>query len=338
MNSKSNEEETNILYSNLGKLITSSLSMDKILEGVMREVQIYFNPVNWSLMRMDRATGELFFVIATDGHLDKLRDIRLKEGEGIAGRVVTSGEAVFVPDTSKESGFSNRIDKYLGFETRSIIGVPIKFRNDIYGVIEIINHRNDLEYTSNEVIVLQAIADFTAIAFANSALYEESVFLSFRDPLTGCFNRRKLNEVLEMIEHSVNGRRSSDAEEHYTIIMIDLNCFKDVNDKCGHKEGDLILKKTAEMLGSVIRREDMLFRTGGDEFLILLKGDGSVHSGWIGQKFDNMSDIKSCADIKVKFAYGFASGSATEIKKVIHEADINMYKSKNSLKGNKSCY
>jgi len=113
------------LYANIGKLITSSLELDKVLEGIMEEVKVFFDAENWSLMRLDPNTDELFFVIVQGIDRKAVENIRLGPGEGIAGMVAKRGQSVFVPDTSADPRFSDRVDRATGFRTRSVMAVPL---------------------------------------------------------------------------------------------------------------------------------------------------------------------------------------------------------------------
>ena len=303
--------------------------MDAIVKGVMEEIRIYFNPNHWSLLRLDETTQELFFIAGGDD-FDKLKEVRLSPGEGIAGKVVETGEEVYVSDTSQSLEFSSRIDKLLGFHTKSLIAVPVKFQNITYGVIEIINRQGNPEYTTAERTTLRAIADFTGIAFANARLYEQSLRLTTMDPLTGCFNRRKLMELLEKSRESISNRRTKDQKNSQTgVVIIDLDNFKHINDDCGHAEGDRVLKKTAEVLLSIIRQEDQLYRIGGDEFLVLLKDVAQdFDEKQLDLKFKNIPPIQSCQERKVEFSFGYAFGQEANLEKIIHRADIKMYENK----------
>ena len=168
-----NNDKSLQLYINIGKLITSSLDFEKIIEGIMDELNLFFSPDNCSILRLDQNTDELFFVAVKGISLDNLKDIKLKVGEGVAGIVAQTGESMYIEDTAHNEFFSKKIDKISGFHTKSIIAVPIKFRDKIFGVIEIINQQNSSNNKENfskaDSIILESIADFAAIAFANAS-------------------------------------------------------------------------------------------------------------------------------------------------------------------------
>ncbi|MFK3616253.1 GGDEF domain-containing protein, partial [Coxiella burnetii] len=99
----------------------------------------------------------------------------------------------------------------------------------------------------------------------NASLFENVVTLSHHDPLTGAYNRTKLEELLKKWEKA----SAVYAEKKISVFLLDLNNFKAVNDNYGHRAGDQLLKKTTRLITSSARKRDLFFRIGGDEFLYL---------------------------------------------------------------------
>jgi len=329
------ERKIRELYANIGKLITSSLDLSEILEGIMQEVKNFFQPQNWSLLRVDQNTNELFFLIF-QGKIDKskVQDIRLKVGEGIAGSVVATGNPIYVANTDNDPRFSRRVDDSTGFKTQSIIAVPMRFRDTIYGVIEIVNGPGGSFFTEDEHLVLQTLADFSAIAFANAAMYETMIDALHHDPLTHGYNRSKLDDVIE--EHESDAKRRDFEHPFVTVIVIDLNNFKEINDNFGHLAGDKVLKQTAHALRKCVRKEDMVFRIGGDEFLLLLTSPDPEKVRYAQERVENELNTiaaEGAHDTALAFSYGVASGDIARIRSLIEEADQNMYKAKKEDKG-----
>lgn len=328
------EREVAALYMSIGKLITSSLDVTRVLEGIMEEIRIYFDAANWSLMRLDPVTEELFFVIVKGIDSRAVENIRISPGEGIAGLVVKTGESVFVPDTSIDRHFTGRVDLISGFTTKSVIAVPIKYHGKIYGVIELINRNTGGIFCDFEHMILKSIADYSGIAFANAILYERAVTLGITDPLTGLLNRIRLDEVISesvRLNHP-NERRSN--EYYYAIAaVIDINSFKDINDEYGHREGDDVLRETSERLRRVARASDMIFRTGGDEFLILILESTKTYLEQVGRRLHSELEVLSrftmASGCRVTFSYGISAGKLSRITELMHSADLLMYKRKN---------
>ena len=266
------------LYANIGKLITSSLSLNSILEGIMEEVRKYFNPQNWSLLRLDPNSNKLFFVIVEGIEKEAVEHIQLNLGEGIAGTVAQTKKPIFVADTSQDTRFSDKIDRATGFITESIIAAPLVFRERVYGVIEIINSHNGNFFSADEALILGTIADFAAIAFANATMYKRAVILANTDPLTGLYNRFKLEKLITTWENPNDlHRRDYDQLEKIIAIVIDVDNFKEYNDEYGHQAGDEVLVSLGTILVECTRdKVDMCFRLGGDEFSVLLPQASAV--------------------------------------------------------------
>lgn len=325
----------NRLFANIGKLITSSLDTKEILEGIMAEVEGYFKPEHWSLLKYDTASHDIYFAIFQGSDFEQVKDIRLKVGEGIAGEVVKTGKSIFVPDTSLEPRFSGKVDEAIGFTTKTIIAVPIKFRGVVFGVIEIINRDENELFTEEDHIILQSIADFSAIAFFNNSLYKKAIERSEIDILTGVYSRGKLENLLQ---DKARGkglyRRGDDIRTSIIIIYIDLDYFKDVNDTYGHSEGDEVLKKVAQRLQSIFRSDDMIFRVGGDEFMVLLElEEEQFKDAVLGRIEETLQRIEITSikkDYRVKLSFGTVFGCYFNLEELINDADKKMYEYKNS--------
>src|SRR5258708_34270778 len=105
----------------------------------MEKIDEFLRPDNWSLLLLDEAKQELYFELAVGKASQALKDVRIKIGQGIAGWVAQHGEAVVVPDTSKDTRFLGKVDEKPKMETQGIVAVPLKFPHTCLAVIELIN-------------------------------------------------------------------------------------------------------------------------------------------------------------------------------------------------------
>jgi diguanylate cyclase (GGDEF)-like protein len=320
------------LFGNIGKLISSSLEVEQVLEGIMEEVRVFFEPENWSLMRLDPNTNELFFVVAKGIDEEQIKDIRLKPGEGIAGTVAQKGVPIFVPDTSEDSRFTDKVDRITGYKTRSVIAVPIIYRDTVYGVIELVNRSKGDIFSEDDFLILKTIADFSAIAFSNASLYEQALQRGVTDPLTGLYNRYKLEEIIDEWTSRDIYRRANDLNTQIALIMIDLDNFKAINDTHGHRTGDRVLKHLARSLRTTLRSEDYLFRIGGDEFLAIIPVPKESNMEAVEQRLiQNLEKLGKKSKVfgfTIIFSYGISIGSPAKIKALIKGADASMYEQK----------
>ncbi|CZH34447.1 Probable diguanylate cyclase YcdT [Legionella pneumophila] len=144
----------------------------------------------------------------------------------------------------------------------SLLCVPLMAQNDIYGLLYL---EVGLKFDENQQLLITAFAELTALALANVRLRENLRYQSIRDPLTGLYNRRYLEDFLFKQLHQAERTKAS-----FAILMLDLDHFKKINDTFGHDAGDLVLKELGQILNSDIRLGDIASRYGGEEFVLLL--------------------------------------------------------------------
>ena len=155
--------------------INSHLDHDKVLESVMDVTTQAMHVEASSLVLIDEDTDELLFHV-TEGEKAKIiKTIRMKAGEGIVGWVIKEGKPVLVNDVSKDKRFYKAADKKSGFNTKSILCVPMCTANKCLGAIEVINKINDEKFDDADRIFLDAIASQAAIAIENAKLHERIV-------------------------------------------------------------------------------------------------------------------------------------------------------------------
>ncbi len=152
-------------------------------------------------------------------------------------------------------------------ESYTSICMPLMAQNDIYGLlyVETKDTTQDLLKDENKKLLLTAFSELIALALANVRLRENLRHQSIRDPLTGLYNRRYMEDFLIKQLNQAERTHASLA-----VLMLDLDHFKRVNDNYGHEAGDAVLKEAAEVLQNDIRAGDIAARYGGEEFLILL--------------------------------------------------------------------
>src|SRR4249919_1561745 len=144
------------IFHDVAKALTSSLDLDSILQTIMDKMAEFFRPDTWSLLMVDEQKDELYFAIAVGDAAEALKTVRLKMGEGIAGWVARHGEPLIVPDVYNDARFAKRIDEMTKWKTRSIVCMPLKSRQRVLGVIQLINIGLS-EMDENEIFFLNAL-------------------------------------------------------------------------------------------------------------------------------------------------------------------------------------
>lgn len=324
-------ERIQSLYAEIAKSITSSLDITTIIETIMSQVQAFFKPTNWSILRLDNSTNELYFVAAEGIDAKKVRDLRFKLGEGIVGYVAQTGQSILVPDVNDTQLFDNKVDQVSGFKTKSLIAVPIVFQGRVLGVIELINTLQNSEFSDTDLHVLETIADFSAIALNNAIIHEQISFLAIHDPLTELYNRSFLAKLL--LKLSDPATFTAEADTFIIAVLIDVDRFKEINDQFGHAAGDKVLVRLAGLLKTNCRKSDYVIRIGGDEFLVLLTNLDMDELAKIEQ--DMVAKLESFLTKTLydfSFSYGIAAGKSIDLEQVILNADNKMYQAKKASK------
>jgi len=151
--------------------INSTLDLSQLLTYLMTCATKVMKAKDSSLMLVDERTNELVFKIALGEAGSQVQEFRIKMGQGIAGQVALSGEPIVVSDTSKDERFDASIDMATGFETKSIMCVPITLREKVVGVIEVLNAGYSGPLTEEDLDIFSAFASTAGIALQNARLF-----------------------------------------------------------------------------------------------------------------------------------------------------------------------
>ncbi len=253
------------VFHEVGKALTSTLNLNQVLQIIMEKISSLFRPNTWSLLLIDEQTGELYFEIVTGAAAESLKDVRLKPGEGIAGWVAERGEPLVLEDAYADERFAPRMDKITKLQTHSVVCVPVTCKGKVLGVIELINCFGKKRMPEEDLFRLKALADYAAIAILNARYVHRIHELTITDDCTNLYNSRHLHATLEAEIY-----RSTRYQYQCSLIFIDIDHFKQVNDHYGHLIGSRMLSELGQLIKNRLRMIDFAFRYGGDEFVVLL--------------------------------------------------------------------
>jgi diguanylate cyclase (GGDEF)-like protein len=322
------------LFHEIGKALASTLDLQKILQTVMEKISDLLQPDTWSLLMLDEAAQELHFEIAIGAGADKLKDVRLKVGEGIAGWVAQTGEPVLVEDVKRDPRFTPRIDEVTQTDTRSVVCVPIKGKEKILGVIELVNCLGRESFRTADIPILKSLADYAAIALENARYIQRIHELTITDDCTALYNARHLNFVLDAEIY-----RSTRYGYEFSVIFLDLDHFKQVNDTHGHLVGSKLLWMIGDLIKGHLRLIDYAFRYGGDEFVILLPQTPKQNSLTVVRRLRDLLNSRvffsdEGLNIMVTASFGVASFPADgrTRRELLRMADEAMYLVKNTTR------
>jgi len=158
----------------ISSLINSSLELDEVLQNIMTTSRSILNADACSLMLVDEKTGELVFEVAQGPVAHMLTGkVRIRKGQGIAGHVFETGEPVLIEDAYSDSRFSREFDKMTGYRTRSILCVPLKIKDRVIGVSQIINKLDGSPFNSEDEETISLFCNNAAVAIENARLHRE---------------------------------------------------------------------------------------------------------------------------------------------------------------------
>jgi diguanylate cyclase (GGDEF)-like protein len=211
------------------------------------------------------------------------------------------------------------------------ISVPIKIKGKIYGLLSIDSKQKNA-FCEEHLEILEYLGVQAALAIEKHLLYEKTITLSRFDELTSICNRRYFEILFKQ-----QLKRSFRYGEKFSIVLMDLNDFKTVNDKYGHLVGDQVLKAFVKLLKSNLRSSDILARLGGDEFIALMLYSEEKK---VIEKMEYLCELslKSGVEhdnkiINFSFSYGvsFYPKDGKDFNSLVKTADARMYKKKGCM-------
>jgi signal transduction histidine kinase len=171
MDNSTQQDELKLL-ARLSSLINSSLDMTQVLDNALQCVEEFLGAEVSSIFEVDKKSGELFFRLARGAGAEKIRHLRLKMGEGIAGWVAQTEKPLICSDTLTDSRFCHAFDSRSGFATRSILCVPLKAKDRLLGVLEVMNKKGGQGFGESDLELLTVLGNQIGIALDNARLYQ----------------------------------------------------------------------------------------------------------------------------------------------------------------------
>jgi diguanylate cyclase (GGDEF)-like protein len=313
------------VFHDVARALTSSLELEEILGAIMNKMAQFFGPERWSMLMVDEKSGELYYAIAVGENTESLKGLRVPMGEGVAGWVASTGNPLVVPDVALDPHWSAFANKHPDLKIKSIACVPVRSGNKTLGVIQLLNSKLDLlsEYS---ISFLRILCDYAAIAIQNARSMTLIQELTITDDVTGLFNARHLYTMLD--EQVALG-------QVFSLMFVDLDRFKSVNDTHGHLVGSRLLAEIGGLMRRSLGPNNAAFRYGGDEFVALLPGMGkSAASGTTLALRDDLRSARFLEGAGLSLSVSGSFGLATypedgnSVPTILRAADTMMYEAK----------
>jgi diguanylate cyclase (GGDEF)-like protein len=183
----------------------------------------------------------------------------------VIGRAARTKETQFIRDVSTDPNFLRA-----SYEVQSEICVPLLKNENVLGVLNV-ESKSDVPLDENDVNLLNALAGSVAVAIDNARLHAEVKRMALTDAVSGLANRRAFDEFLQT--EITRAKRYGSA---LSLIILDLDSFKEYNDRWGHPAGDVRLREIADLLRANVREPDVAARYGGEEFAVILPNTSKV--------------------------------------------------------------
>lgn len=272
-----------------------------------------------SMCTLDVVEGNKLVVKATSSSLPAEASKSIDLDIGLAGKTYRTGKTTVFGRMDEVPGAKPTREDF-----KSGISAPIA---DI-GVFQVASKTKDA-FTEEDARLLELLLGHTAEAVKRIHLQNKLKEQAIHDPMTGVYNRYYLNELLAQ-----ESARSKRYDRSIAFLMIDIDRFKEINDRFGHQMGDRVLRETAKLLEGQVRDSDIVVRYGGDEFLIILPetiDEIDTLKERIHKEVARYGDVLKPLDFPITLSIGSAHwnpGDSDALEAILAEADRRMYKAK----------
>ncbi len=249
----------------------------------------------------------------------------MRIGDCVCGHAAKTGEVIISENCEYDT---RHTIKYSGYVTHGHIIIPLRARDRITGVLFLYLKAN-AAVSEDRMNLLTAIGSQIGVAIDNAVLYEETRKFALHDPLTGLANRRMMH-----LSFGQTLERAKRFGKTFSVIMLDIDYFKEYNDNLGHSEGDALLVKLAHIAKSQLRSIDLVTRYGGEEFLVLLPDTEMERACEVAERMRNSVETKT----DVTISLGIASYSnGMQQAELINYADQALYRAKQRGRNRVEC-
>ena len=282
--------------------ISSRLNIEDTTASILEGINELVDSDYCSIIKLDKETQQFYtldFIASESIHINnELIDEYLTKNNEI---ILTYYDS-FILDNLKNDNALSKIG--LVNEIKSLIYEPMLLENQIFGCI-IIGSKEPKKFSKQQLNIVDILASQAVIAMENARLYNEAQNKAIKDSLTGLYNQRYFFEALDFITNKCSSCKRSRCIlcNKTSLIIFDIDFFKQVNDTYGHQTGDKILKDVAELIKNNVRCHDIVSRYGGEEFTVILPNTDQANAYQIAERVRiaiEQSVFRSCYGEKIK--------------------------------------
>ena len=329
---KEREEELSVINRS-NTIISSSLDIQRIYDNFIKELKQVVD-VDWAAIAVIEESEIYYMAISTEiGSPWKVGERIPLKGSAVEW-VASQRKPLIEADIAADPKFATW-KYYQQHAIRSIAYLPLMISNQVIGALTVAS-RKSAAYNARHLKLLEQLASQVAMPIENARLYAKAEHLARADSLTGLLNRRSLDEILpsEIGRHSRYGGV-------FSLIILDLDSFKSLNDNYGHLAGDELLRQIGIIMKNTIREADQAFRYGGDEFAILLPQTSLEAALKVAERIRQQTFARiEIGSIPISISLGLASWPADGVttNDIIAAADAALYQAKRSGGNRSICF
>ncbi|MHB9035659.1 MAG: diguanylate cyclase [Armatimonadota bacterium] len=316
----------------IAQTLSSTLELDEVLALLAHKTRRLCDAATCAVFLVDQSHSHALTARAAAGRWQEIiRGAGATVGRGVTGKAAAH-LSPYVGNYDPND-LTLGMDGHLASSFKSCLVAPVCSFGQLLGTINLYDDAAHA-FSSDDLRTLTFVASTAALAIQNASAFEQVRDSSVRDPLTGLYNGRYLRTHLER-----ELRRASRRDEAMSVIGIDLENFKAVNDSLGHLKGDVVLKDAAVIFQAQLRDYDQVFRNGGDEFVVVLPSTPECEAGRIAERIQQRIEhyarqFAGATSAPLGASVGIATypNDAGDLETLLAAADAAMYRDKRARK------
>jgi diguanylate cyclase (GGDEF)-like protein len=307
-------------------------SLEQLLEHAADAVADLVPCSSLVIAEFDADEREIVPVLARGTWAEQILGLRPRIGEGLIGWAVEQAQPVLSNEAHQDPRAGHIAGTPVG-EPEAVACLPLIARGQVLGALSLYREGAEAGFSQQEFELAGRFADAVTLALANAKARVELEKLARSDELTGCLNRRGLSHHFGALNAAATA-----AHEQTALLLIDLDQFKQVNDRFGHATGDLLLKHIAHQLRACAPEEACVARLGGDEFAILFTAANEraapAAARAVAAAIRNSSFLTRNGSISIGASIGMAAAApaTATLTSLLEQADATMYNNKDTAR------
>ncbi len=305
--------------------LKSKKELHEAAESIVQEVRRSLAKAEECVLYLVDEAQEALSLVASSGSQEKV--VKEKEGGIFDQWVMKKSQGLMIEDAQNDFRFSAGMRPPLD-RIRSVALSPLMTENKVLGVLRVSAGQPSM-FNADDLRLLDIFSSLAAVNLRNILLYEKMEELAIRDSLTGLYLNRYFQQ-----RFSEEVQRAYTRELYFSLVLLDLDHFKRINDEYGHTAGDIVLKNVAAILLRCVGAMDLVARYGGEEFAVLLPNKNKTEALGVAEKMRTEMEksrflfrrVEGYVTISIGVA-AFPEGGRSK-EELLRRADKNLYEAK----------